>query len=291
MKICFMSDLHLEFELGSGFLVHPARDPARVGILEGDPEKLKVDADLVILAGDIHTKSRGPAWAHQAFPGVPVAMLGGNHEAYNASLYAEIDRSRKEASAQGALADGTQHVTWLERETFIWASPAGERVRVIGATLWTDFALFGADQKDECVTFALRFMNDFTLIRIRDKETGETRRFHPADAARIFALSADFIRAELEKPFDGISIVATHHAPTISSVPAMYIDDLASAAYASDLEPLIREHQPDLWVHGHTHTSMDYRVGNTRVLCNPRGYWKRDLNPEFVWGKTIEISG
>ena len=29
---------------------------------------------------------------------------------------------------------------------------------------------------------------------------------------------------------------------------------------------------PALWVHGHTHTSHDYRVGRCRIVCNPRGY-------------------
>jgi Icc-related predicted phosphoesterase len=40
----------------------------------------------------------------------------------------------------------------------------------------------------------------------------------------------------------------------------------------SDLERQIRRWQPQLWLHGHTHDSFDYRVGATRVVANPRGY-------------------
>ena len=36
-----------------------------------------------------------------------------------------------------------------------------------------------------------------------------------------------------------------------------------------------------LWVHGHTHSSFDYNIHGTRVVCNPRGYEDHDLNPEY----------
>lgn len=29
---------------------------------------------------------------------------------------------------------------------------------------------------------------------------------------------------------------------------------------------------PELWIHGHVHAKQDYRVGDTRVIANPRGY-------------------
>jgi Icc-related predicted phosphoesterase len=48
--------------------------------------------------------------------------------------------------------------------------------------------------------------------------------------------------------------------------------DPVDAAYASNLEALIEAHGPTLWVHGHIHTCSDYRIENTRIVCNPRGY-------------------
>jgi len=49
------------------------------------------------------------------------------------------------------------------------------------------------------------------------------------------------------------------------------VDDWCSAAYASELPDEFFE-VPTLWLHGHVHKCLDYRVGNCRVVCNPRGY-------------------
>lgn len=46
---------------------------------------------------------------------------------------------------------------------------------------------------------------------------------------------------------------------------------------------------PDLWVHGHMHNSVDYRVGATRVVTNPRGYAGHEINPNFNPQLVIEI--
>jgi len=67
-------------------------------------------------------------------------------------------------------------------------------------------------------------------------------------------------------------VVVTHHSPGIYSISQELRGDLISAAYASDLEGLIREFDPVLWVHGHTHYCCDYMIGNTRVVSNQRGY-------------------
>lgn len=281
VKICFMSDLHLEVESSkSGRSTKPG------GILSAAPEELAVDADIVILAGDIHTRSRGPAWAAATFPGTPVVMLGGNHEAYRDSLYANIARNREQAASFGKLPNGLQHVTWLEREVFTMPG-----LRVLGATLWTDFRLFGDSEQLMSQIVARRDMNDFHIVDVHDQYLGETRRFDPRDAERIHNLSIAFLRQELPKPFDGVTAVATHHAPSLLSVSVHHREHLLSAAYASDLEEFIVETRPDIWVHGHIHSTLDYRIGQTRVVCNPRGYFPNYLNPEFMWGKTVDIGG
>jgi hypothetical protein len=151
--------------------------------------------------------------------------------------------------------------------------------------------MFGTEQRLRVQAICQGAMNDFRAIRVLDDtyERGATRVFAPEDAARIHFMSLGFIREELARPFDGITVVATHHAPSLRSVPGQFRTDPLSAAYASDLESLIEEFQPPIWVHGHTHTSFDYTIGATRIVCNPRGYWPDDLNPEFRWGKVIEI--
>lgn len=280
VKICFMSDLHLEVESSkSGRSAKPG------GILSAAPEELVVDADIVILAGDIHTRSRGPEWAAATFPGMPVVMVGGNHEVYRDSLYANVARNRAQAASFGSLQDGLQHINWLEREVFVMPG-----LRVLGATLWTDFRLFGETERLMSQIVARRDMNDFHLVDVLDSHRRETRRFDPTDAERIHKLTIAFLESELAKPFDGVTVVTTHHAPSILSIPTEHQEHLLSAAYASDLKEFIITHQPALWVHGHIHSTLDYRIGRTRIVCNPRGYFPGYLNPDFVWGKTVEVA-
>ena len=61
-------------------------------------------------------------------------------------------------------------------------------------------------------------------------------------------------------------------------------------AYASDVESIIYEHEPTLWIHGHIHDTRDYMIGNTRILCNPRGYPRKDdTNGNFDINQEVTI--
>ena len=271
MRVHVFSDLHLEF----GPLEFPA--DVRAGRL----------ADLVLLAGDIHTKRRGPRWAAETFD-APVAMILGNHEAYGDSLYASIAAQRKSAAESS---ERRRHpVRMLERETSTLMTAGGTPVRIIAATLWTDFEIFGATEQARMMDNAHRSMNDFQMIRIVDSVRREQRPLAPSDCLRLHRESLSYIANGLSKPFDGVTIVMTHHAPSRRSVPASFSADPTTAAYASDLEALIEQTRPQLWVHGHIHTSSDYVIGSTRVVCNPRGYFPSDLNAGFDPTLVIELT-
>ena len=56
------------------------------------------------------------------------------------------------------------------------------------------------------------------------------------------------------------------------SVSPEYRSSSLNGAYCSDLDQMILDLKPDVWVHGHVHTSHDYQIDGTRVLCNPQGY-------------------
>lgn len=257
-RILVCSDLHLEFA--------PWVPP-------------KTGADFAVLAGDIYTKNRClPAAfgdARQAF-GCPVVAVLGNHEHYGGKIERTLEKTRPAAERLG--------VTLLEREETVVAG-----VRVLGCTLWTDFRLFAGDDDAQMKLDAGRCadsLTDFRTIRVgRDGY----RRFRPKDAADIFTASVAWLRERLAVPFAGPTVVATHHAPSRKSIPARFADDRLSAAYASDLEPLIEEFRPALWVHGHVHESGDYMVGATRVICNPRGYVPDEENPYFRKDLIIEV--
>jgi hypothetical protein len=81
---------------------------------------------------------------------------------------------------------------------------------------------------------------------------------------------------------------SSDHCPSPRSVPDRFRDDPLTPAFSSDLEALILRHQPDLWIHGHTHDSFDYTIGCTRVVCNPEGY-SYEHNPDFVPDLVIDL--
>ena len=85
----------------------------------------------------------------------------------------------------------------------------------------------------------------------------------------------------LAEPFDGKTVVVTHHAPSSQSVHPRYARDLLTPAFASNLEKLMDGDRAALWIHGHMHESFDYEIYDTRVVCNPRGYAPRALAPDF----------
>jgi len=84
-------------------------------------------------------------------------------------------------------------------------------------------------------------------------------------------------------------VVITHHAPSRQSIPKPFGNDLLSAAYASDLEDVIESLNPTLWVHGHMHTTLDYHIGSTRILANPRGYPGELHADQFDPGLVVEV--
>jgi predicted phosphodiesterase len=270
MRVHVFSDLHLEFA--------PCEFSGRVR--SGDL------AELVLLAGDIDVKRRGPHWAASMFS-QPVAMIGGNHEPYGDSLYASVAANRK--NAQASSEGRSNRVHFLEREVWEANSIGGTPFRIIAATLWTDFEIFGRARQNEMMATALRDSNDFRRIRVLDDFYRETRRFDPNDALRLHRETRSFLEIALGKQFDGVTIVMTHHAPSLKSISTDFASDPLAAAYASNLEDLIERTRPDLWVHGHLHTSSDYRIGTTRVVCNPRGYHPSDLNPGFDRELAVEI--
>jgi predicted phosphodiesterase len=230
-------------------------------------------ADVVVLAGDIHEGAAGIEWAKARFD-LPVVYVAGNHEFYNGEIGAVT-------AAMKAAADGSNvHVLDDEAVTI-------DGVRFLGAVLWTDFGLYGEAVKAEAFEKCLKFMPDFKIV------TYGTDIFTPDDTIAIHRNSRDWIGARLAEGHEGPSVVVTHHAPHRGSLAPQYAEDPVSAAFVSDLEPLILETRPDLWIHGHTHTPFDYRVGETRVVCNPRGYTRKPNghkeNPDFSPGFTVEV--
>ncbi|HEY0015401.1 MAG TPA: metallophosphoesterase [Longimicrobium sp.] len=231
MKIHVLSDLHCEFA--------PFHPPA-------------TDADVVVLAGDTCTGTRGIQMAREWFPDRPVMYVAGNHEYYGEST-PRLNRKLAEA-ARGS------GIRYLEKGEAVVGG-----VRFLGCTLWTDFELFG--ERQNSMHAAQAAMNDFRLIRVDPAYY----RFRPADARATHAASLSWLVERLDTPFDGPTVIVTHHAPSLRSVDPHFQDHPVTPAYASDLEWLL-DGRAVLWIHGHTHVCVDYEMGGTRVLSNQRGY-------------------
>jgi len=268
MKIAVMSDLHLEFDARFADRPH-ASGPHRKSV-DFYLKPPQPTADILVLAGDVHSGSLAVDWVVQHFA-LPTILIAGNHEAYGHELFRMIAFNRQRANAT----EGRVH--FLERATWEGEVGTGERARFICATLWTDFQLYGTPTASMAV--AQERLEDFQVIKC---ERGyKLRTLLPSDTARLHDVSIAFLRKELSRPFDGTTVVVTHHAPSPRSVAPQFRNDPLNPAFASNLEPLIETYGPSLWIHGHMHDSFDYMIGRTRVLCNPRGYFPDQLNPRF----------
>jgi len=251
MKLHVLSDLHLGFQ--------PFGQP-------------RTDADLVVLAGDIARPREAVAWALEFTR--PVLYVAGNHEFYGGSIEGTLADLKR-------LCEGT-HVHLLDDSEVVL-----DGVRFLGTTLWTDFELFGAgDQKAAAMAAATRLLRDFSRITLSESAVAA---FTPDDAAALFKRHAGWLGTKLAEPHDGPTVVITHHSPSPKSIHPRFADSLLNACFVSDLESLAGAGRAQLWIHGHTHDSFDYRLNGTRVVCNPRGYARGEVNENARFDPTLTV--
>ena len=260
MKAWIVSDLHLE--VGRSF---DAPVPA--------------DADVMICAGDVLDKGIVPTleWlASTVARRLPVIVVAGNHEYYGAAMLPSLEAAR-------AVATRIPNVHFLENDTV-----EIDGVAFVGGTLWTDFKLGGGDPEVAMYHaehgVAGQSMNDYKRIKYSKIPF---RKFRPIHPYRKHVETRDFIASELRKRKQHRCIVVTHHAPSPRSIALQQWGDPLSPCYASDLEDLILETDPVMWVHGHVHQRLEYHVGITKVVANPRGY--PGERSGFEPGLTVEI--
>ena len=140
-----------------------------------------VGADLLILAGDIHRPVEALRWARE-LP-IPIIYVPGNHEYYGSSLPA-TDRLLRELVQDS-------NVTLLD-----CAEKRIGDLRVLGATLWTDFLLYGdGPEREKAMDEAKRFSRDFSRITV-DEEGLET--LSPEHCATLFMQHANWLDALIE---------------------------------------------------------------------------------------------
>jgi len=248
MRLHILSDLHLEF---------------------GAWKPAGVDADVVVLAGDIHLGREGRAWARHFFAGKPVVYVLGNHEFYRHSIPELTDTLRRETEGSNI------HIlenSAIELNGFLF----------LGCTLWTDFRL--SANHEESIRTADDIMSDYHIIDFSSAH----RRLQPHDTMKMHAESVLWLRERLAHCNPSRTIVVTHHAPSARSIPPYHAGSPLNAAFASNLDTLVQGSRVPLWIHGHTHYNVDCTIGATRVLSNQRGY-PDEVSSSFQPGLVLEI--
>jgi predicted phosphodiesterase len=197
--------------------------------------------DVLVLAGDI-TMARHYADLESVFKPLAtkyrhILYVPGNHEYYKSS---PTEVARNLARLTTALPE----VVIPENETVVI-----DGQRFIAGTMW-----FRPEPTAEPYK---RFMNDFSLIQ----------GFEPW----VYEQNAAFAKV-LATHLEADDVVVTHHLPAFDSVPARFARSAINAFFVSDMAPHVRERQPKLWIHGHSHDRCDYLIGKTRVVANPLGY-------------------
>ena len=250
-----------------------------------DEISFRSDVEGVLLPGDIASGTDAFAWIARQRPAGDrreFLYLPGNHEPYGHTIERLAEEMARAAEATGVrlLAPGVCDVAGV--------------VRVIGATLWTDYTTRFRDKAQETgpkmmqqgmlANACQRALNDFRWIRTggRTITTGDVLAWHARD---LFFIEAELARAAEE----GVAaVVMTHHAPLRRSIADVYDGDPVTAAFVSDLDAVVRRHQPAAWVHGHTHTAFSYTHAGCLFVCNPAGYHPRE-NPRFDPNLVIEV--
>jgi len=218
---------------------------------------LNKDVDVLIVAGDLAVGS-GITGALRllcrAYAHASVVYLTGNHEYYGYTpnyVHELVERA----------CERHLNLRWIR---------AGESVRVgsqrfIGGTMWFPKPPSSATKQR---------LNDFKLIKD----------FEPW----VYAENRTTVRA-LERGVKSTDVVVTHHLPSQRSVAPEYRGSDLNSFFVCDMEHVIRERKPKLWIHGHGHNSVDYDIGKTRVVCNPFGYALHEENDAFDYNNIIEL--
>ncbi|MGV3569501.1 MAG: metallophosphoesterase [Ramlibacter sp.] len=268
MKIQLLSDLHLESQ--PDFRARPA-----------------AGAELLVLAGDIGSYQQGSRLADEDFGlgqfspragwPVPVLYVPGNHEYDNLDFDATHARLRATCERLG--------IGWLEREELVV-----DGIRFVGTTLWADFdalALQPGQPEPALADLLKQRHKAFRAANYYLQKAAALRDGKPmlAEEWRELALECQqWLRAALERPFDGTTVVVTHFAPSLRSADPRYGLRPGTAGFCNSLDAWLSKAQ--FWLHGHLHCQNDYVEHGCRVVANTLGYQAKGeqegFRPELV---------
>ena len=195
--------------------------------------------DVLVLAGDL------TSWLDLKFAFKEicsrfplVVFISGNHEYYGMTpdrlhhLRTELQRLYP-------------NLHWLRQ-----SSVTLNGVRFAGTTLWYP------KPKGQVFEDRLRF-TDYHYIK----------EFEPW-VYREHKAAVKFLQEEASQA----DVIITHHLPASVCIVPEYVGSPINHFFCHDLTGMILEKKPPLWFFGHSHTPLDLKVGETRMISNPFGY-------------------
>lgn len=256
MKIRLWSDLHLEFTKFNFNHIYVPRDD--------DYET------TLLLSGDISIGTTAIPFVEEMCKHFKyVLMICGNHEYYHQE-FEKLNTSWQNYSWDQA----PKNFYFLYNDYIVL-----DGVRFLGGTMWTDFG--GGDPL--VMNHAITYMNDYGMIRL------DGLAMTPEYILNEHKKFTTFLKEKFDEFFDGPTVVMTHHSPS-NALRRRGIQSMDDNFYFANIEYYIgSEDKAVLWTHGHTHRNWDYKINNTRVVCNPFGYWGHSENHAFDPQIVIEI--
>lgn len=214
--------------------------------------------DVLVLAGDINVGAYAVCNALERFANEAkhVVYVTGNHEYYGRYI-SEVD------DAISAFARNISNVHFLNP-----GSVDIDGVAFIGGNLWTNF------RKDFTAKMACqRSISDFTVIKA----------FTPDSADLIHTEHIKYIREAYSMHPDHKKVIVTHFLPAVECISEQYRGpDLLNYYFANDYGQEIADMQNTTWLFGHTHDLVDIKLGDTRCIANPYGYYENKMYKECI---------
>jgi len=259
------SDLHLEGHFGRTmsviereFLPHDNRDSECILVLAGD-----ISSSLSQLIQFLQ-------FIDHRF--LRIIYVPGNHEYY----YQDMIQWNLVASVEIPLASPKTSAA-IGRVIVIDFPEA----KFIAGTLWADGGKHPLDQMA-----VQNGLFDFSLIKYgsRNYTVDDMQTIHRRHKADI----EDFLDIDCgAKP----TIVVTHHIPSEQLAHPRFGTSI-NGGFFSDCDFMMVNGHPNLWIHGHTHDTIDTNIYGTRIICNPYGYSRETRASEHnrYDVKIVEIS-
>lgn len=256
MKLRITSDWHLNSykyhypdEAASNTEMSKAWQDKFLPVMPDDSEQ------ILIIAGDIDN-GLNRSFTKQVFHDIQqrfyqTIFVYGNHDFYGQRLRQDGKVLISPQSIQGDMFS-----TRLTRYE--------EKLDIHATTLWTDFDKGNVEVMD----LLSRRLNDYFSIKSGDSP------ITPIEVYEVHNSQLDWLmnyttKTKLDKQR---CVIVTHHAPSAKSVSPKYVGHETNPGFVSDFDDFVAACGAVVWVHGHVHSSHDYYIGPTRIICNPVGY-------------------